>query len=165
MTENPEPLSEIEKIEFLIREHQAKQKFSQCYGTTVERVKSVLRFYEDKAVSAMSDVKQVRDDWLVFLRALVIVLTMTGEAQTHGEKNARLRGAIELLDGQIESMRKQDFELLFSSFHWPDMFRSDWPTRRLMERIHDQDRELADLRQEVLRSRGELTGGDSDINF
>lgn len=138
--------TQLAEIETLLREHQAKQKFSQGYGSTAERARSSFMHYEDKATRALSDVKVFRDDMLVYFRALVLILTMTGEAGTHAEKAARLRGAIELLEQAIEQLRNKDLETLFSMWKWPDLFRSDWPTRRLMERIHDQERELNELR-------------------
>lgn len=139
----------LAEMEDLIREHQRKQSYSQGFGSTAERAKAVFREYEDKATKALSDVKAFRDDMLTYFRALVLILHMTGEAGTHAEKAARLRGAIELLEQAIEQLRKKDLEMLFSMWRWPDLFRSDWPTRRLMERIHDQERELEDLRKQV----------------
>jgi hypothetical protein len=141
--------TQLGEVEQMVREHQSKQNLYQCFGSTAERARSVLREYEDKTTKALSDVKSFRDDMLVYFRALVLTLTMTGEAQTHGEKNARLRGAIELLEQAIESLRTKDLERLFSAWRWPDLFRSDWPTRRLMERIHDQEREIRELRGEA----------------
>lgn len=138
----------------LVREHQDKQRYSQGFGSTAEKAKAVLREYEDRATKALSDVKAVRDDIMTYFRALVLVLTMTGEASTHAEKAARLRGAIELLEQAIEKLRHQDLDALFSSYRWPDLFRSDWPTRRLMERIHDQERELKELRDHAGTAEG-----------
>lgn len=135
---------QLAEVDEMVRQHQTKQNFHQGFGSTAERAKSVLREYEDKATSALSDVKAFRDDMLTYFRALVLILTMTGEAATHAEKAARLRGAIELLESAIEQLRKKDLDLLFSMWRWPDLFRSDWPTRRLMERIHDLERELKD---------------------
>lgn len=140
---------QLVQVEALMREHARKQSYSQSYGSVAERAKAVFREYEDKATKALSDVKQFRDDMLTYFRALVLILHMTGEASTHREKAARLRGAIELLEQAIEELRKKDLEMLFSMWRWPDLFRSDWPTRRLMERIHDQERELEELRKRV----------------
>jgi hypothetical protein len=74
---------------------------------------------------------------------------MTGDPATHAEKNARLRGAIELLETAIEKLRYQNLESLFDIYRWPDLFRSEWPTRRLMERIHDLERQVKDLQPQA----------------
>jgi hypothetical protein len=140
---------QLEEIRALIREHQGKQNYSQGFGTPAQLVKSVLREYEDKTTKAYSDVKHFRDDMLTYFRAMSLILTMTGEAATHAEKNARLRGAIELIETTVEKLRHQNLESLFDIYRWPDLFRSDWPTRRLMERIHHLEQQLKDLRPDV----------------
>lgn len=139
--------TQLAEVEALVREHQKKQKYHSHFDSTAQGVKFIVGEYEDKATKAMSDVKTFRDDMLVYFRALSLTLTMTGEAQTHAEKNARLRGAIELLESAVEQLRNKDLEMLFSMWRWPDLFRSDWPTRRLMERIHEQERELESYRK------------------
>lgn len=140
-----EALAQLNEIQKLINEHQDRQNYHQGFGTPAEKIKTILRQYEDKTTKAYSDVKHVRDDMLTFFRALALVLNMTGEAATHGEKNARLRGAIELLESAIEKLRHQNLESLFDIYRWPDLFRSDWPTRRLMDRIHDLERQIKEL--------------------
>lgn len=137
---------QLAAVEELIREHQKKQNYHQGFGTTADRVKSVLCEYEDKTTKAYSDVRQFRDDMLTYFRAFSLILTMTGEAGTHAEKNARLRGAIELLERGIETIRRSNLESLLDIYRWPDVFRSDWPTRRLMERIHDLEQENSELK-------------------
>jgi len=144
------PLEQLEEIRELIREHQQKQKYSQGFGTPAELVKSILREYEDKTTKAYSDVKHFRDDMLTYFRAMALILTMTGEAATHAEKNARLRGAIELIESAVEKLRHEHLENLFSIYRWPDLFRSDWPTRRLMERIHDLEQQVKELRPQTV---------------
>jgi len=139
----------LAEIENIIRDHNKKQSFTQGFGTPAERVRAICREYEDKAVRALSDVKQVRDDMLTFFRALALVLNMTGNAGTHAEKAARLRGAIELLESAIEKLRTQNFEDLFSVYRWPDLFRSDWPTRRLMEKIYDLEARNKELEERL----------------
>lgn len=151
-----EALTQLDEIQKLIREHQEKQNYHQGFGTPAQKIKGILREYEDKTTKAYSDVKHVRDDMLTFFRALALVLNMTGEAATHAEKNARLRGAIELLETAIEKLRHQNLESLFDIYRWPDLFRSEWPTRRLMERIRDLERQVKDMQPQ-----GEETAASS----
>jgi hypothetical protein len=149
-----EALTQLSEIQKLIAEHQNKQNHHQGFGTPAQRVKAILREYEDKTVKAYSGVKHFRDDMLTYFRALSLVLTMTGNAGTHAEKNARLRGAIELLESAVEKLRHQHLEDLFSIYHWPDVFRSDYPTRSLMERIHDLERQVKDLQPQDQEPKG-----------
>lgn len=138
------------------------QNYHQGFGTPAQKVKGILREYEDKTTKAYSDVKHVRDDMLTFFRALALVLNMTGEAATHAEKNARLRGSIELLETAIEKLRHQNLESLFDIYRWPDLFRSEWPTRRLMERIHDLERQVKDLQPQADEAKGPDTDTIAD---
>lgn len=138
--------NELEQIETLIREHSDKLRYHQGFGSNAERVRTILRHYEDKASDALRNTKQFRDDMLTYFRALIIVLDMTGNAATHAEKNARLRGAVELLERMVEQLRRHDLEIMFSHFQWRDAFGSDWPTRRLQERINDLESELNALK-------------------
>lgn len=144
-----EALTQLDEIQKLINEHQNKQNYHQGFGSPAQQIRTILREYEDKTTKAYSDVKHVRDDMLTFFRALALVLNMTGEAATHAEKNARLRGAIELLESAIEKLRHQNLESLFDIYRWPDLFRSEWPTRRLMERIHDLERQVKELQPQL----------------
>jgi hypothetical protein len=57
-----EALTQLNEIQKLIREHQNKQNYHQCFGSPAEQVKSILREYEDKTVKAYSSVKHFRDD-------------------------------------------------------------------------------------------------------
>lgn len=145
-----DPATQLAEVEELIKSHQEKTNHYQHFGSAAERVKAVLRQYEDKAVSALRDTKQFRDDMLTYFRALCIVLEMTGQAATHAEKNARLRGATELLEQMADRLRRTDLEIVFSHFYWRDAFASDWPTRRLMERIHELENELKEIQNQSL---------------
>lgn len=155
-----DPATQLAEVERLIKSHQEKTNYFQGFGSAAERVKSVLRTYEDKAVSALRDTKRFRDDMHSYFRALVIVLEMTGQASTHAEKGARLRGAIELLEQMIERLRRNDLETVFSHSHWRDAFASDWPTRRLMDRVHELEAEVKELKEPLApQTDGEVPDG------
>jgi hypothetical protein len=146
MAETIDKDSQFTEIEELIREHSDKLRYHQGFGSHADRVRALLRWYEEKATSALSNTKQFRDDMLTYFRALIIVLDMTGNASTHAEKGARLRGAIELLEHMVARLRRKDLEIMFSHFQWRDAFASDWPTRRLTDRIHELEAENATLK-------------------
>ena len=141
-----DPASELAEVWAYVRSHERKQHVGHGGLSAAEDVRAVLREYEDKATRALSDVKRFRDDMVTFFRALALCLEMVGSAQTHGEKNARLRGAIELLESHLESLRRSDIDFLFSHFRWRDVFSADWPTRRLLDRIHELERELGEAK-------------------
>lgn len=139
--------TDITEIEALIREHADKLRYHQSFGSPADRVKSLLSIYEDKTADAYRHAKQFRDDMLVYFRALIIILDMTGSAHTHAEKNARLRGAVELLERMVEELRRHDYRVMFSHFSWRDSFASDLSTRSMAQRIRELEAENAALRQ------------------
>jgi|GEM_PF-4849715 len=145
--ENKDCTTQLEEIQELIKSHSDRLRYHQCFGTPAEKVKGLLRLYEDKAISAIDSARRFRDDMHVYFRALIIVLDMTGNAATHAEKNARLRGAVELLERMSEQLRTRDLDIMFSHYRWRDAFASDLPTRSLMDRIHELEAENAALKQ------------------
>lgn len=123
-------------LDEIIKEHSERLRCYHC-GTDVEKIAHIVNDYHDTAVRAMSDVKEFRDDLQVYLRAIALVLDMTANASTHREKNARLRGACELLESAIGKLRESSFEFMLGRHGMSaDIFRSDYPTRHLVERIH-----------------------------
>lgn len=118
-------------------------------GDDAERVNSLLERYHEISTESLREQKQFNDDLLVWLRALALTLDMTANASTHGEKNARLRGAIELIESAVGRVRDHSFGVQFCQrrFHTvADVFRSDYPTRHLLDRIHALEAELAALK-------------------
>lgn len=129
-------------ISELIKSHRDKLgiHFS---GDEAEQIGSLFNRYHEIATEALREQKQFNDDLATYLRALVLVLDMTANASTHGEKNARLRGAIELLESAIGKVRDHQFGIAFCSRRFSsDVFRSDYPTRQFVDRIHQLEQEL-----------------------
>lgn len=52
-----EALTQLSAIEKLIAEHQNKQNYHQGFGSPAEKIKAILREYEDKTTRAYSGVK------------------------------------------------------------------------------------------------------------
>jgi len=87
--------------------------------------------------------KRLVDDMLIYLRALVIITEMVGNAGTHAEKAARLRGLVEALESSIERVQKEQFSIVERWWHsTPDLFRSDYPVREYRQRIYQLEEEL-----------------------
>lgn len=131
----------------VLSEHQERQ--GHFYSTRLPDVaRSVIDHYRSLAVDALRRTKEFRDDVMIQLRALSLVVEMAGSASTHREKDARLRGVSELIEGAIGKLRKERFEIT-SSACWgmfEDVFRSDYPTRELLGRIRELEAENRQLR-------------------
>ncbi len=134
----------VAKLLRLANEHE--DKINIHYGVSLdERIREIIRHYQNVAVNALSGSKTVRDDMLSYFRAMALICEMTLNAGTHAEKAARLRGMVELLESGIEKLQAQQFDLAFSSWRLPDVFRSDYPVRHYLERIHELEAKVKEL--------------------
>ena len=137
----------LRKIDDIVIKYEQEDRHT--YATALpERVEYLIRRYRDLATNQLSGVKAARDDMLVYLRALAMIVEMAGNANTHNEKNARLRGCIELIETTIQKLREQEFNFQFSTWHMPDVFRSDYPTIEYIRRIHQLEEELERVKRD-----------------
>jgi hypothetical protein len=72
-----------------------------------------------------------------------------GMGSTHGEKAARLRGMIELLDNTISKLKEEHTDQILN--HWPFGFggMSDYPYRAILEKLDSLKRENEELKLKV----------------
>ena len=132
----------------LVQRHEEKQGLSNCSYSLPERVEYALQEYNDKSIQAISGAMEFRDEILVTFRALALVLEMSANAATHREKNARLRGAIELIESAVDKLRKVQFDNLYSRFEYHRVLKCDFPTREFRDRIFELERQLKELQIE-----------------
>lgn len=139
---------DLETLNALIQEHSKTQRVYLGYSTSpAERVRTIVEHYRSTATQALENMKRHRDDEVVYLRAMAMILEMVGNASTHREKAARLRGCIELIESGITRLREMDFEIA-RTYHWmPDLFRSDYPVRKYMDELSELKRELEELKK------------------
>lgn len=142
-------MKKYETIEEVIKEHSDRLRCYYC-GSDIERISHVINSYHDDASGALEQIKSFRDDLLTYLRAIALVVDMAANASTHREKNARLRGMVELLESAIDKLRKASFEFTLNH-RWAsyDIFRSDYPTRHLVDRIHELEDELRETKEAI----------------
>ncbi len=137
-----------EQIRKTIDSHEDQQHFKYC-GPLPERLKEVLAWYHNRTVQTIDGVRQFRDDLLIYFRALSLTLEMTGNASTHREKAARLRGAIEVIEHACEKLRREQFEFHHFWRGWPDIFHSDYPQKEYLDRIHGLEQQVEDLKRQL----------------
>lgn len=109
-----EQWDEIEK--FVNKEHdELNWKIS---GSTYDKLRHVLNQLKRKTNEAYAERKDVIEHSLVEFQALAICAEAVGMAQTHGDKNARLRGMIDVLNRTINRLRKEQINELRTSYHF-----------------------------------------------
>lgn len=137
---------EMDQWRDLLHEHMEKQRWS-VYGTLREMLASCLSGYERIAADALNGAASVRDDMLIMLRAAVLVCeSIEGDHLNHSQKNERIRGLMGVLERAAHKLREERFN--FSGSAWQrgfDVFRQDWPERRLREKIEQLEARILEL--------------------
>ncbi len=131
--------SELQELGPIIREYQLDQSFYSG-GDLPARLRGVLNEYKQRTAQAIADCQKEREDTRVFLRAIGLLVATCGNADTHKEKNARLRAVSEMIESAVQKLAETTAE--FSLSRDADLFRADYPTRHLVEKIHDLQHQL-----------------------
>ena len=141
----PVSAPDVTRLNNLIEEHSKIQRYHRC-GDLPELIRGVIAHYKETATNALEASKRFNDDMVTYLRAMALVLTMTGSAATHREKEARLRGCIELIESGVEQCRTRTFDLANTWHGEPDLFRSDFPVRHWMDKVRELEAEVVRLK-------------------
>lgn len=114
-------------------------------GTPEQMLDSVLRQERNHTEKAIAGAKDFRDSCLIMLKSLEVVIESIECASTHSEKNARLRGLMDVVHRNMEKMGR--FEFCFDSPPWyatyNDAFsREDPRVLKLRERVAELERQV-----------------------
>ena len=138
----------LDAIRDIVKEHEKVVRWS--YGADLdEKIRHVLRHYQDDTTNHLVAIKHFRDDVITWLRAMAIVADMTSQAATHAEKNARLRGMVEVVESAIKKLRDREIDFNMTWWQWPDVFRSDYPTVHYVRRIHELEAQIKELEEQL----------------
>lgn len=144
-THYPVSAPDVTRLNNLIEEHSKIQRYHRC-GDLPEMIRGIIDHYRQTATNALEASKRFNDDMVNYLRAMSMVLEMTGKASTHREKEARFRGCIELIESGIEKCRTRTFDLSNTWHGEPDLFRSDFPVRHWMDKVRELEAEVVRLK-------------------
>jgi predicted nucleic acid-binding Zn-ribbon protein len=131
--------------------------------TLAERVQSCVNHYTRMAAEAVGDSHSFKDGVVSWLRGIAINAQSVSWASTHHEKDARLRGLIEVVETAITRINDVRFTDRLSPWNnvtdaW---MKSDFPTREMRSRILKQEEEIKRLKKLA----GEESQGVSDQPF
>jgi hypothetical protein len=129
----------------LLKKHQENQH-TYYGGPAIDQLKQILGEYKNKTADTIRSAKEFRDRLLVDFRALELMLTGVANAETHREKNARLRAVLELLSGASARLRQDNFEFIMTLSWERDIFACDFPSREFHARIRELENELQTLK-------------------
>jgi len=138
--------NELDMIDAVLRQHEQRlQRYE--HGSIFGRLQQVLSHYEEGTARTIAHVEQFKTDLMVQLRAWSLIVNMAGNAATHNEKNARLRGMSELLESAIGTLRDMSFESEVHAWQFDDLFRSTFSSRVYVQRIHELEAEVKLLKE------------------
>lgn len=129
-----------------------------------DQIVALVDHAEREGNNAVREMKSLLENLISHLRALEIVASMVGNGNTHAEKNARLRGLIEVLQTAIH--RATEFSYDFSWKHWGnynDLFKSDFPMRDVVRKMNEKDAEIRRLK--ILAGEGEAEPASETDSF
>jgi hypothetical protein len=112
-----------------------------------DQLRHILRELEWRRDKAQNAFAHLTEDMLVWTRAMGLAANMAANGGTHREKDARMRGLIEMTESAVEAIRKAKEQTRdYFGYNVPDIFRSDYPVRDYVQRIHHLENELKHLR-------------------
>lgn len=143
-----EPSDIDPKLDRIIREHESV--IHTHYGGTIgERAQQVLSHYKRDAAQAISERKRMNQETLVYFRSIIMCAEMVGMGGTHHEKDARLRGMIELLNQAIKKLQDEEHNSLLDNWGYGFGSRSDYPYRSLLDDMRQLKAENQELKKKL----------------
>lgn len=115
----------------------------------MKRLLQLLTRRKNNEMTAIAQLKAFREDVMVWMRAVEMSVSAALDGGTHREKDARLRGAVSVIEsavGKIRNAQNKEYSGWWREV--PNVFQSDFPTRHLLDRIHELEGELRSLNPE-----------------
>lgn len=143
---------QLQAVERVVKNHQQRIHITHC-GQISDQIASILEHYHDKALRSMSHTDQFQQELLVNFRALALVANSAAEGHTHGEKNARLRGLISMLEGAYDKISKWRIGVQSTLPPWSyePVFQANYPAQHYLRRISDLEAHLAKVTGEPVK--------------
>lgn len=136
-----------QKLMDRIKEEENKLRHHFC-GDVFERTMSVVHHYKSAATKATTDRDELIESMRVYLQSFVMLAESVGLANTHGEKAARLRGMIELLNNTIKKLAQKETDYIFDNWNF-GMIGSDFPYSGIMRKYEELKSENESLKREI----------------
>ena len=125
----------------------AKAGLTPFGNTLAERIESLFHWQHHDLENSLGHLERFTSDLIIWIKSLETVAESVALAETHTEKNARIRGLIEVISITVNKLRQANFD--FTSGHYwraPDAFRADSPTRQFVKQLREKDAEIKRLK-------------------
>jgi hypothetical protein len=146
------------RLDALIGEHERDLHSAYATDDPIQALAHVLREYQRNTADALLDLQRFQTDMVRWLQALAIVAQMVSNASTHTEKNARMRGLVEVIESALSKVRDYDYKLeRFNrrGYQTDHLFANDYPVRYFKDRAEEAERKLKELEARILQGKAE----------
>lgn len=142
---------QLAAIKKMLADEQSHDRYHHSADAVSEMVYRVLAHKRELVASTINRTREFQGDVLTFLRAFTLMLQTVESAGTHGEKAARLRGLMELVESAARKLREAQFREITS---WgggiaEDVFRCDYPVRHFIDRAREAERRVKELEAQL----------------
>lgn len=118
-------------------------------GSLTERIVAVINHSQHLAAKALADKMQVIDDMKTYVRSMCMCAEMVAIAGTHGEKAARLRGMIELMNSTSNKLNEGYSDELLNGWRFQTYGNSDLPYQSILRKCEELKRENEALKKQL----------------
>ena len=128
-----------------------------------DMIKSLVDHAGREGDTAVKEMKSILDAMISYWRGMEIVAESVSDAGTHKEKDARLRGLLDVIERAIQ--RSTEFSYEFGVRHYPtyqDLFKSDFGVRDIMRKMREQEAEIKRLKIAAGEAKPEEPPTDDD---
>lgn len=156
------------RLENLIRDHEEKLHSGYGHWDMAEQIRHIIREYERNAADAILDAQHFQTDMTMWLQGLALCCHMVSNGQTHAEKDARMRGLVEMIESAVHKVKEYDWKLSRMnrrSYRPDDLFNNDYPVRYFKERAERAERELKELKGIKDEQPTDTSSDDSYVPF
>lgn len=143
-----EQFTEWEKMVQFVKQKQTDAKYHP-FGTIVEQVASIINHYSSDAAKAIADKKDCIEKMKIYLQSMKMLAEGVGMASTYGEKAARLRGMIEVMNATINKLNNDHQDEILSSWSYGLHSHSDFPYRDILQKYEQTKAENEQLKNQL----------------
>lgn len=137
-----------ETIKNVIKEHEGKIHISH-HGNDGDKIAHIVNHYNSLAQNALNGTRAYHEDLITWLRAIEMLLGGILSAQTHREKDIRIRGLVDTIQSIINKARRLDENYWYGTGEFPDFFQCDHPVREIYQRKNELAEKLNKISSEL----------------
>lgn len=143
-----EKYSDWDKLERFVKENES-DIHTHYPGSLVDKTRSLISHYSRDAAQATARKLSMIEDMKLYVRGMIMAAEMIGMAGTHGEKAARLRGMIDLMNSTARKLEQGHEDEILESWRFSLFGRGDYPYQKILERHDELKRENEELKRQL----------------